>query len=164
MKRAAQAAQSDPELVGGFGIVALKDGAAVDQDLLDGGIQHRRERLSGAVLAGDARRARLFRFGAVVLLAQREPIPAFGLTAGAWLEFMPSEQLLSGEQQALGAASLQLEFHLAQVLALVAGTDFAVVDGEFDLAVLDLDAAGGALDNGFEDGPQRGASNDLLDG
>src|SRR5262249_23262455 len=149
-KRGAEAAQSDPELVGGFGIVALKDGAAVDQDLPDGRTQHRRQHLSGAVLAGDARRARLLGFGAVVLLPRREPIPAFGLTAGAWLEFMPREQLLSGEQQALGAASLQLEFHLAQVLPLVAGPDFAVVDGEFDLAVLDLDAAGGALNNGFE--------------
>src|SRR5262245_36250983 len=77
---------------------------------------------------------------------------------------MPREQLLSGEQQALGAASLQLEFCLAQVLALVAGTDFAVVDGEFDLAVLDLDAAGGALDNGFEYGAQRGVGERLLYG
>jgi len=36
--------------VGGFGIVGLKDGAAVDQDLPDGRVQHGGERLPAAVL------------------------------------------------------------------------------------------------------------------
>src|SRR6516164_10385275 len=104
MKRSAEAAQSDPELVGGFRIVALKDGAAVDEDLLDGRVQHGGKRLPSAVLAGDARWASLLRFGAGVLLAQHKPIAAFGLAAGAQLEFMPGEQLFGGEQQTLGAA------------------------------------------------------------
>src|SRR5215471_14424987 len=164
MKRSAEAAQSDPELVGSFGIVAFKDGEAVDQDLPDGRVQHRRERLSGAVFAGDARWARLLGFGAVVLLAQHKSIAAFGLAAGAWLEFMPGEQLFGGDQETLGAASLQLEFRLAQVLALVAGAHLAVVHGEFDLAALYLDVAGGALDNGFEYWSQRGVGEGLLHG
>src|SRR5262249_53423073 len=53
---------------------------------------------------------------------------------------------------------------LAQVLALVAGTDFAVVDSEFDLAVLDRDVAGGTLDNGFEYRAKRGVGEGLLYG
>jgi hypothetical protein len=65
---------------------------------------------------------------------------------------VPSERLLSGEQQTLGAAGLQLEFRLAQVLALVAGAHLAVVDSEFDLAILNLDVAGRALNNGSRQG------------
>jgi hypothetical protein len=106
MKRSAEAAQSDPELVGGFRIVALKDGAAVDQDLLDCRGQHGGKRLPRAVLARDARWASLLGFSAVVFLAQHKSVAAFGLAAGAWLEFMPGEQLFGGEQQTLGAAGL----------------------------------------------------------
>ena|SRR5215467_11949108 len=105
MKRSAKAAQSDPKLVGGFGIVALKDGAAVDQDLLDGRVQLGGKRLPGAVLVGDARWASRLGFGAVVFLAQRK-VAAFGLAARAWLEFMPGEQLFGSEQQTLGTAGL----------------------------------------------------------
>src|SRR5262249_47784296 len=77
---------------------------------------------------------------------------------------MPGKQLLGGEQQTLGTAGLQLEFCLAQVLSFLAGAHLAVIDGQFDFAVLDLDAAGGALDNGLEYRAQRGAREGLPDG
>src|SRR5262245_59841923 len=70
---------------------------------------------------------------------------------------MPGKQLLGGEQQTLGTTGLQLEFRLAQVLSLLAGAYLAVIDGQLDFAVLDLDASGGALDNGFAYRAQRGA-------
>ena len=71
--------------MGGFWIVGFKDSAAVDQDLSDPSVQYggKRLRLPGAVLAGDARWARLLGFGAVVLLAQHESTAAFGLAAGS---------------------------------------------------------------------------------
>src|SRR5262245_44682440 len=49
-------------------------------------------------------------------------------------------------------------------MALLAGAYLAVVDSEFDLAVLDLDAAGGALDNSFEYRVQRGVREGPLHG
>src|SRR5215831_1455759 len=55
-------------------------------------------------------------------------------------------------------------FRLAQVLPFLAGAHLALVDGQFDFAVLDLDAAGGALDNGFEYRTQRGVGEGLLYG
>src|SRR5690349_20253449 len=77
---------------------------------------------------------------------------------------MPSKQLLSGKQQTLSTTGLQLEFRLAQVLPFLAGAHLSVVNGQFDFAVLDLDAAGGTLDNGFEYRAQRCVAEDLLHG
>src|SRR5262245_58955632 len=51
-----------------------------------------------------------------------------------------------------------------QVLALLAGAHLAIVDGELDLAVLDLDVACSTLDNGFKYRAQRGVGEGLLYG
>src|SRR5262245_41194484 len=105
-----------------------------------------------------------FRLCICAFFLQSEPIAAFSLAALAELKLISREELLSGEEQSLHVTRFELEFCLADFPCSIACAHFAVVDGEFDFAVLGLDRARRALDDRLEDRLQGGSLSRLLHG
>ena len=117
MQSAAQAPQTDAQLMGAVGVVGFQHGLAIDQDLPGRRLQDSGEGLGTRVPAGEPCGARLFGFGVGALLTQGQAIPALGLAARAQLELAITEQFLGCKQKAFGAASLELKVSLAKLAA-----------------------------------------------
>src|SRR5262245_22833163 len=146
----------------GVWVVGLQHGLTIDQNLPGRGLKDGGEGLSAGVLAGQPYRARPFRFGVGTFLVQDQAIAALGLAARAQLELKIAQQFLRGKEEAVGAASFELELGLTKLAAGLACAHRAIIYGELDLAALRLDLAGRALNDGFKYGVQCGSIHGLL--
>ena len=100
---------------------------------------------------------RLLRDEAAVAAPQRQLVAALGLARLGQAYRLGREQDRGGLQEALGRARLQLQLGLAQLVLRRAGAHHALVEGELQIALVGVQLARGARDDGLELRLQRRA-------